>query len=105
VAAGWVSSFVQDKTAIERGLFDEELVPEELTLVRMGKIIKDRYLDLDKEDQEAVRQHAIAALNVTQQGKQLAVNVGDAEESANPALIDGVRKFCHGRPRTRHRPY
>ena len=41
-----------------------------------------------------MRQHAIAALNVTQQAKQLAVNVGDAEESANTALIDGVRKFA-----------
>ena len=29
-----IASFVQDKTAIERGIFDEELVPEELTVVR-----------------------------------------------------------------------
>jgi hypothetical protein len=36
-----IAAFVQDKTAIERGIFDEELVPEELTQVRMGKIIKD----------------------------------------------------------------
>jgi superfamily II DNA or RNA helicase len=32
-----IAAFVQDKTAIERGIFDEELVPEELTQVRMGK--------------------------------------------------------------------
>ena len=38
-----IAAFVQDKTTIERGLFDEELVPEELTQVRMGKIIKDKY--------------------------------------------------------------
>ena len=37
----------------------------------MGKIIKDKYPELDAEDQEAVRQHAIAALNLTQQAKQL----------------------------------
>ena len=54
-----IAAFVQDKTAIERGLFDEELVPEELTQVRMGKIIKDKYPELDEEDQEAVRQTAI----------------------------------------------
>lgn len=60
-----IASFVQDKNAIERGLFDEELVPEELTQVRMGKIIKDRYPNLNAEDHEAVRQHAIAALNLT----------------------------------------
>ena len=32
-----ITAFVQDKTTIERGLFDEEMVPEELTQVRMGK--------------------------------------------------------------------
>ena len=50
-----IAAFVQDKTAIERGLFDEELIPEELTQVRMGKIIKDKYPELGEEDQEAVQ--------------------------------------------------
>lgn len=92
-----IASFVQDKTAIERGLFDEELVPEELTQLRLGKIIKDKYPELDEEDQEAVRQHAIAALNLTQQAKQIALgdeSGGTSEPSANTALIDGVRKFA-----------
>lgn len=98
-----ITSFVQDKQTIERGLFDEELVPEELTQVRMGKIIKERYPDLDDEDQEAVRQHAIAALNLTQQAKQIVLGdgadiggsiSGTGEPTANTALIDGVRKFA-----------
>jgi len=89
-----IAAFVQDKTAIERGLFDAELVPEELTQVRMGKIIKEKYPDLDDEDQEAVRQHAIAALNLTQQAKQFAFGGDDREPSTNTALIDGVRKFA-----------
>lgn len=94
-----IASFVQDKTNIERGLFDDELVPEELTQLRMGKIIKDKYPELDIEDQEAVRQHAIAALNLTQQAKQLALgddtqNGTDASPRVNTALIDGVRKFA-----------
>ena len=42
-----IAAFVQDKTAIERGLFDEELVPEELTQMRMGKIVKEKYPELD----------------------------------------------------------
>src|SRR5271154_3750117 len=71
-----IAAFVQDKTALERGLFDEELVAEELTQVRMGKIIKDRYPELDESDQEAVRQHAITALNLTQQAKQVALGGG-----------------------------
>lgn len=92
-----IATFVQDKTAIERGLFDEELVPEELTQVRLGKIIKEKYPELDEEDQEAVRQHAIAALNLIQQAKQLAVDDdgrSNDELTANTALIDGVRKFA-----------
>lgn len=87
-----IAAFVQDKTTIERGLFDEELVPEVLTQVRMSKIIKEKYPALDDEDSEAVRQHAIAALNLTQQAKQIAAGNGDP--TANTALIDGVRKFA-----------
>lgn len=89
-----ITAFVQDKTALERGLFDEEMVPEELTQVRMGKIVKDKYPELDTEDQEAVRQHAIAALNLTQQAKEIAnVNV-DAEQGGSTAFVDGVRKYA-----------
>jgi hypothetical protein len=92
-----IAAFVQDKTAIERGLFDAELVPEELTQVRMGKIVKDKYPELAEEDQEAVRQHAIAALTATQQAKKIVLGAkqnGDDELSANTALIDGVRRFA-----------
>jgi len=91
-----IAAFVQDKAAIERGLFDKELVPEELTQLRMGKIIKDKYPELDEEDQEAVRQHAVAALNLTQKAKEVALGgaEGDSEKSANTAFIEGVRKFA-----------
>lgn len=89
-----ITAFVQDRTTIERGMFDAELVPEELTQVRMGRIIKDRYPELDDEDQEAVRQHAVAALNLTQKAKQIAVEADEAATNGNTALIDGVRKFA-----------
>jgi hypothetical protein len=89
-----IAAFVQDKTAIERGLFDEEMVPEELTQVRMGKIIKDKYPQLDDEDHEAVRQHAIAALNLTQKAKEVATGGTSNEEGVNTAFVDGVRKFA-----------
>ena len=91
-----ITAFVQDKTAIERGLFDDEMVPEELTQVKMGKIVRDKYPELDAEDQEAVRQHAIAALNMTQQAKKM-VNEGtgeDGERAGSTAFIQGVRKFA-----------
>ncbi len=91
-----ITAFVQDKTANERGLFDEELVPEELTQVRMGKIVGAKFPELDAEDQEAVRQYAIAALNLTQKAKEAALSSADDDEqvSGNTALIDGVRKFA-----------
>lgn len=88
-----IAAFVQDKTAIERGMFDEELVPEELTQMRMGKIVKEKYPELDAEDQEAVRQHAIAALTFTQQAKRLPDSTGD-DPQTNTALIEGVRRFA-----------
>ena len=113
-----VTAFVQDKPTIERGLFDEELVPEELTQVRMGKIVKEKFPNLEAEDQEAVRQHAIAALNLVQQAKHRANEAGgnynflsspkseeglgvgatnnpsNSETAKNTALIDGVRQFA-----------
>ncbi|ETD90867.1 pseudomurein-binding repeat-containing protein [Rhodobacter capsulatus] len=93
-----ITAFVQDKPTMERGLFDrEELVPQDLTLTRMGKIVKEKYPQLDEHDQEAVRQYAIAALNLTQEAKRLATGGDEGERSANTALIDGVRKFMNVR--------
>lgn len=89
-----IAAFVQDKPTVERGLFDEELVPEELTQVRMGKIIKDRYPELDDHDQEAIRQHAIAALNLTQKAKEAALEDESSDRTGSNALIHGVRKFA-----------
>jgi superfamily II DNA or RNA helicase len=107
-----VTAFVQDKQTIERGLFDEELVPEELTQVRMGKIVTERFPHLVEEDREAVRQHAIAALNFVQKAKQTvneaggiytstldvtntnATNPSNGEAAKNTSLIDGVRKYA-----------
>jgi hypothetical protein len=96
-----VTSFLQDKTALERGLFDKEnTLPEELTQLRMGKIVRERYPDLSEVDHEAIRQHAVAALNITQQAK-LALAQADANGSGTAqgsmALLDGVRKFVNVR--------
>jgi len=96
-----VTRFLQDKAALERGLFDKEnTLPQELTQLRMGKIVRERYPALSEGDQEAVRQHAIAAMNITQQAK-LSLAQADATGSGtvpgNTALLDGVRKFVNVR--------
>ena len=93
-----IAAFAQDKVAVEHGLFDDEIVPEELTQVRMGKIVKERYPEFSEEDREAVRQHAIAALNLTRKAKEAAVEEDeespDEDKGGGTALIDGVRKFA-----------
>jgi superfamily II DNA or RNA helicase len=89
-----IAAFVQDKTTIERGMFDEELVPEELTQVKMGKIVREKYPDFDAEDQEAVRQHAIAALNFTQKAKEASLSAGGDIERTNTAFVEGIRRFA-----------
>jgi superfamily II DNA or RNA helicase len=96
-----ITTFLQDKTTLEQGLFDKEnVLPQELTQLRMGKIVRERYPDLSDEDQEAIRQHAIAAMNVTQQAKleisKAAAN-GDDDQQGSTALLDGVRKFVNVR--------
>lgn len=88
-----ITALVQDKSTLERGMFDDEMVPEELTQVRMGKIVKEKYPELGEDDQEAVRQHAIAALNLTQEAKKI-INLDEEVSKGNTALIDGVRKFA-----------
>jgi hypothetical protein len=93
-----ITTFIQDKTAMERGLFDKEnTLPEELTQVQLGKIVRDRYPQLSEEDQESIRQHAIAALNITQQAKLVLAVAEEKAEYNNTSLVDGVRKFVNVR--------
>jgi superfamily II DNA or RNA helicase len=96
-----ITAFVQHTPTVERGIFDKEMPPQDLTQARMGKIVKDRFPNLDEHDAEAVRQHAIAALNVVQQAKQMMLSeamsggggAGDGADSPNTSFIDGVRRF------------
>ena len=59
----------------------------------MGKIVRDKYPELDEADQEAVRQHAIAAMNFTQQAKKTLLGDG-TDAPSNTAFVDGVRQFA-----------
>ena len=93
-----IATFVQDKRTMERSLFTppEDLIPEEFTQVRMGKIIRDRYPELPEADHEAIRQRTVAALNLTQKAAEVArIAQSDPDQpTANTALIDGVRKYA-----------
>ena len=94
-----IATYVQDPRTVEQGMFNENLPPEELTQVKMGRIVKEKYPNLDEGDQEAIRQRAIAAVNIIQKTKTTNSDSGqnsdDEEElTANTALIDGIRKFA-----------
>lgn len=91
-----VTAFVQDTRTMAQGLFDEEIAPQELTITRMGKIVRDKYPDLSETDQEAIRERAVAALNLIQQAKKQITDSGEDGDGlkANTALIDGVRRFA-----------
>ncbi len=90
-----VATFVQDKRTLEQGLFNHDLPPHEFTVSKMGKIVRDLYPHLSDEDQESVRQHAIAAINVVQRAKQLIDEgkVTGTDGKGSTAFLDGVRKF------------
>ena len=89
-----LAAFVQDRQAVERGVFDEETPPEELTQVRMGRIIADRYPELTEEDREAVRQQAVATMALVQKGKERTpAHDPDDEPQSNTAFVDGVRRY------------
>jgi superfamily II DNA or RNA helicase len=96
-----VTTFLQDTASLEKGLFDKEnTLPQELTQLRMGKIVRERYPDMSEHDQEAIRQHAVAAMNVTQQAKlelSKVISGSDDQSQGSTALLDGVRKFVNVR--------
>lgn len=91
-----IAAFLQDKRSVEKGLFDEDVIPQELNQMHLGKIIRERYPEMDADDQEAVRQHAVAALNLTQETKRriLAGAEDENEPTPNTALIDGIRRYA-----------
>ncbi|MDA8889056.1 DEAD/DEAH box helicase family protein [Hellea sp.] len=90
-----VASFLQDKRTMERGLFDDDVIAEELTQVAMGQIVRTRYPEVAEADQEAIRMQAVAAINLIQKGKEQAASSDDGESvSANTALLDGIRKYA-----------
>ncbi len=99
-----ITAFTQDTKTVERGIFEEETetMPEEITQIAMVRIVAEKYPDLEDEDKEAVRQYAVAKINLTQQvkrqlnepgGEYTLDNGEDGEPKANTAFVDGVRQY------------
>jgi len=91
-----IAAIVQDKPSLERGIFDPDLVSEEITEVRIGKIIRNKYPELSEEDREAIRQRAVAKMNIMQEANKILAKSATTGTTitSNTALIDGVRKLA-----------
>ncbi len=90
-----VAAVCQDRPTMEQALFNEDNIPEETTILRIGNIVRQRCPDLPEEDQEAARQRVVAALTMVEMAKQgHDARAEEGEEiQANTQLLDGVRRF------------
>jgi hypothetical protein len=93
-----IAAVVQDKPTIEHGIFNADIMPQEITQLQIGKIVRERHPDLDEEDQEAIRQRVVAAMAFTQKAKAIVVGEAKGEgyqvERLNTAFVNGVRRFA-----------
>ena len=85
-----IARLLSDPYILEQGLFNRESVPQEITQARVARIIQVLHPDIDKEDAEALRQRAIAAFYLVQNGKSKS---RPEETNENTSLVDGVRKL------------
>lgn len=88
---------LQNKVALEKALFDEDIPPEEITQVYIGKVIRRLYPHLSDRDHEAIRQRLVATFNLNQLVQQeatAAAEKNDSGEKANTAFIDNIRKIA-----------
>lgn len=98
-----IADVYQNTQTVEKGLFYEDIIPEELTQVAVGKIVSTRYPQFDEEDQEAIRQHVVANLNIkklvdkeikkSKFSNESIFDITEGHES-NTAFIDNVRNFA-----------
>lgn len=85
---------VQDKEILEKGLFDNNVPPQEITQVLIGKVVRRLYPHLSAVDQEAIRQRAVATFNINQLGRNgNESKAEDKKSKSNTSFIDNIRKF------------
>lgn len=86
-----IVKFMQDRRNIERGVFDDDTIPEDLTQVGMGKVVRSSYPDFSEEDQEAIRQRAVLEFNLKQ---RVSIKKGeDNKKIENTKFIRDVRRY------------
>lgn len=92
-----IADFLQHKPNIERGMFDKDLMAPELTVVSMGRIVRERYPHLSEQETETIREHAIAAINLVQDVKKMNREKAggiDGKVAGNTSFVDSIKKYA-----------
>lgn len=92
---------LQDPVMLRKGLFEQNLMPAEITIDRAGKIVKEAYPHLGEQDRNAITDRAIAAMVCMRKGKE-ELKKREAEKDSekegdllgNTAMVDGVRRYA-----------
>ncbi len=88
-----VAAFAQNTKAVECGVMDEDAFPEEIALDYMGQAVAIKYPSFSEENREAIRDHAIAALNLVQAAKHCRPDDKVfMQDSYSSTMLTGIRQ-------------
>ena len=88
---------IQNNEALAKALFDDDIPPEEITQVYIGKAIRRIYPHLSEQDHEAIRQRLVATFNLNQLVQRENTEANQRNQSgqkSNTAFIDSIRKIA-----------
>ncbi len=95
-----LADFLQNKDNVALG-GNESVLPADLTVIAMGKVVRARYPHLDDGDIEAIREAAISALNIIQDIKEKNVHIDDSTPfdvsgklNVNTAFVDSISRYA-----------
>ncbi len=70
-----IAQVLQDNKTVEKGMFDRDGISQDITQIKFGEIIRNRYPNIEEEDQEAIRQHLTAAMYMAQHQGELQIEM------------------------------
>lgn len=95
-----LADFLQNKDSVALG-GNESVLPADLTVIAMGKVVRARYPHLDDGDIESIREAAISALNIIQDIKEKNVQIDDntpfdvsGKLNVNTAFVDSISRYA-----------
>jgi len=96
-----IVAVMQDPEILKRGLFDENVSPPQVNIAFVGRIVREKYPQLDEDDQEAIRQRAVAKFALVSRinaggalGPIDGEGGGGSEVSENRSFIEKAKEFA-----------